>query len=103
MGAGTGTSGSNGHSALDRLLDDGLEPSYPSGSAAAFAAFERMTAEELLSHIANQFSRVAIACSMQKESSVMLDLATTIAPDRFEVFTLDTGVLFEETRSTWLD
>ncbi len=40
-----------------------------------------------------------IACSFQKTSSVMIDIATRIAPDaRF--FYLDTDVLFEETYAT---
>ncbi len=49
----------------------------------------------------DQFERIAIACSFQKEASVILDLALDVDRDRFDVFTLDTGVLFDETRETW--
>ena len=59
-----------------------------------------MTAEEALADAAEQFGRIAIACSLQKESAVILDLATRIGRDRFEIFTLDTGVLFDETVET---
>ena len=41
-----------------------------------------------------------VACSFQKEASVVLDLLLQIAPDA-RVFTLDTHVLFPETYETW--
>ena len=44
--------------------------------------------------------RLAVACSFQKEASVVLDLLLKIAPDA-HVFTLDTHVLFPETYATW--
>jgi phosphoadenosine phosphosulfate reductase len=44
--------------------------------------------------------RLAVACSFQKEASVVLDLILRVAPDA-NVFTLDTHVLFEETYETW--
>jgi phosphoadenosine phosphosulfate reductase len=41
-----------------------------------------------------------VACSFQKEASVIMDMLLRIEPEaRF--FTLDTGVLFEETHETW--
>ena len=40
------------------------------------------------------------ACSFQKEESVLLDLLLGIEPAA-RVFTIDTGVLFEETTATW--
>ena len=44
--------------------------------------------------------RLYVACSFQKEASVILDMLVKIEPDaRF--FVLDTGVLFEETYDTW--
>ena len=44
--------------------------------------------------------RLAVACSFQKEASVILDMLVKIEPEaRF--FVLDTGVLFEETYETW--
>ena len=44
--------------------------------------------------------RLTVACSFQKEASVILDLALKAAPD-IRVFTLDTHVLFPETYETW--
>ena len=41
-----------------------------------------------------------VACSFQKEESVLLDLLLPIAPAA-RVFTIDTGVLFPETLDTW--
>src|ERR1044071_4452386 len=44
--------------------------------------------------------RLYVACSFQKEASVILDMLVKIEPEaRF--FVLDTGVLFEETYDTW--
>ena len=60
--------------------------------------------ETVLREAAERFDRIAIACSFQKEASVVLDFATKIAggrADLFDVFTLDTGVLFGETHETW--
>ena len=58
-------------------------------------------ARQVLADAADRFGRIAVACSFQKESSVILDLITDVGADRFDVFTLDTGVLFEETHDTW--
>lgn len=44
--------------------------------------------------------RIALACSFQKEESVLLDLVFTANPDA-RVFALDTGVLFDETYELW--
>jgi phosphoadenosine phosphosulfate reductase len=43
---------------------------------------------------------LVVACSFQKEESVLLDLLLPIAPAA-RVFTIDTGVLFGETLETW--
>jgi phosphoadenosine phosphosulfate reductase len=44
--------------------------------------------------------RLYVACSFQKEASVIMDMLLKIEPDaRF--FTLDTGLLFPETYATW--
>ena len=43
---------------------------------------------------------LAVACSFQKEESVLLDLLLPLAPGA-RVFTIDTGVLFPETLDTW--
>jgi phosphoadenosine phosphosulfate reductase len=62
---------------------------------------EDATAEEVLAHVAERFHpRLYVACSFQKEASVIMDMLLRIEPEaRF--FTLDTGFLFEETHATW--
>jgi phosphoadenosine phosphosulfate reductase len=62
-----------------------------------------LTATNPLVGAAERFDRIAIACSFQKEASVILDLAREVdgGLDRFDVFTLDTGVLFDETITAW--
>ena len=62
---------------------------------------ESATAEEVLAYTAERFHpRLFVACSFQKEASVIMDMLLRIEPEaRF--FTLDTGVLFEETYETW--
>jgi phosphoadenosine phosphosulfate reductase len=62
---------------------------------------EDASAEEVLRFAVEQHHpRLAVACSFQKEASVIMDLLVRIEPEvRF--FTLDTGVLFEETHETW--
>jgi phosphoadenosine phosphosulfate reductase len=44
--------------------------------------------------------RLYVACSFQKEASVILDMLLAIEPAA-RVFTLDTGVLFPETYAMW--
>ena len=56
---------------------------------------------DVLAEAVERFDRIAIACSFQKEASVILDLAAEVGIERFDVFTLDTGVLFEETHAAW--
>jgi phosphoadenosine phosphosulfate reductase len=62
---------------------------------------EHLEAEEVLKYAVDRFHpRLIVACSFQKEASVVLDLLLGIAPDA-RVFTLDTHVLFPETYETW--
>lgn len=62
---------------------------------------ESLDAPDLLAYAVERWHpRLAVACSFQKESSVVLDLLLAIAPDA-RVFTLDTHVLFPETYATW--
>jgi phosphoadenosine phosphosulfate reductase len=44
--------------------------------------------------------RLVMACSFQKEESVLIDMLLEIEPSA-RVFTIDTGVLFPETYSAW--
>ena len=62
---------------------------------------EGSSAEEVLEHVVARFHpRLYVACSFQKEASVIMDMLVKIEPSaRF--FTLDTGFLFGETKATW--
>src|ERR671915_2291199 len=44
--------------------------------------------------------RLVLACSFQKEESVLIDMLMRIEPSA-RVFTIDTGVLFPETYEVW--
>ncbi len=61
---------------------------------------EHLPAEEVLAYAVDRWHpRLYVACSFQKEASVIMDMLLRIEPEaRF--FTLDTGVLFEETYET---
>jgi phosphoadenosine phosphosulfate reductase len=62
---------------------------------------EERSAEEVLAYAVDRFHPgLVMACSFQKEESVMLDMLMRIEPAA-RVFTLDTGVLFDETRAAW--
>jgi phosphoadenosine phosphosulfate reductase len=62
---------------------------------------EAMSAEEILTLVVDAFpGRVSLACSFQKEESVLLDLLLSIDKDA-RVFALDTHVLFPETYDVW--
>ncbi len=62
---------------------------------------EDATAEEVLAYAVHRWHpRLAVACSFQKEASVLVDMLLRIEPDA-RIFTLDTGVLFDQTRDAW--
>ncbi len=62
---------------------------------------EHLDAAGVLEYAVERFHpRLTVACSFQKEASVVLDLMLRVAPDA-RVFTLDTHVLFPETYETW--
>ena len=52
--------------------------------------------EVLADAVERHHPRLVMACSFQKEESVLIDMLTAIEPDA-RVFTIDTGVLFPET------
>ena len=57
--------------------------------------------QEVLAYAVERFHpRLKMACSFQKEESVLVHMLTAIEPDA-RVFTIDTGVLFPETLETW--
>lgn len=63
--------------------------------------FEDASAEEVLAYAVREWHpRLAVACSFQKEASVIVDLIKRIEPQA-RIFTLDTGVLFAETHEVW--
>jgi len=62
---------------------------------------EEITAEALLAEaVEKHHPRLVMACSFQKEESVLIDMLMAIEP-RGRVFTIDTGALFPETYEVW--
>ncbi len=61
---------------------------------------ESATAQEVLAYGVQRFGpRLTMACSFQKEESVLLHMLSAITSD-VRAFTIDTGVLFPETLET---
>jgi phosphoadenosine phosphosulfate reductase len=64
-------------------------------------ALEAMSAEEILGLVLAEFpGKAALACSFQKEESVLLDMLFAIEP-KARVFAIDTHHLFPETYELW--
>src|SRR5919199_2108968 len=62
---------------------------------------EALSAHEVLEYVVREpHPRLAVACSFQKEASVIVDMILRIEPQA-RIFTLDTGELFDETYDTW--
>jgi phosphoadenosine phosphosulfate reductase len=62
---------------------------------------ETASAEEILEYAVERFHpRLTMACSFQKEESVLVHMLMAACPDA-RVFMIDTGVLFPETLQTW--
>jgi phosphoadenosine phosphosulfate reductase len=60
-----------------------------------------MSAQEVVAQaVEEHHPRLVLACSFQKEESVLIDMLMGIEP-RGRVFTIDTGVLFPETYAVW--
>jgi phosphoadenosine phosphosulfate reductase len=67
----------------------------------AIANLETAPAQEVLAYAVERFHpRLKMACSFQKEESVLMHMLSEIEPDA-RVFMIDTGVLFPETLETW--
>ena len=63
--------------------------------------YEALPAERIVEALLDTFSdRVSLACSFQKEESVLVDMLFAVEP-RARVFALDTHVLFPETYAVW--
>ena len=64
---------------------------------------ESMTPEQILAYVLEQFpGRVSLACSFQKEETVLLDMLFALEP-KARVFAIDTHHLFPETYAYWRD
>jgi phosphoadenosine phosphosulfate reductase len=62
---------------------------------------EAMGAEEILGFVLETFpGRVSLACSFQKEESVLLEMLFALEPNA-RVFAIDTHYLFPETYALW--
>jgi phosphoadenosine phosphosulfate reductase len=62
---------------------------------------EELSAQETLAlAVERHHPRLVMACSFQKEESVLIDLLMSIEPGA-RVFTIDTGALFPETYQVW--
>jgi phosphoadenosine phosphosulfate reductase len=60
-----------------------------------------MSAEQILGYVLEQFpGNVALACSFQKEETVLLDMLFALEP-KARVFAIDTHYLFPETYAYW--
>src|SRR5918995_159829 len=69
--------------------------------AALAARAEALSAEELVRDVVHRFGeRVSLACSFQKEESVLLDMLFAVEP-KARVFAIDTHYLFPETHELW--
>src|SRR5919201_6451300 len=67
----------------------------------AIPDLETVSAQEVLAYAVERFHpRLKMACSFQKEETVLLHMLTDIEPEA-RVFMIDTGVLFPETLETW--
>jgi phosphoadenosine phosphosulfate reductase len=62
---------------------------------------DELSAQEVLAlAVERHHPRLVMACSFQKEESVLIDLLMGIEPGA-RVFTIDTGVLFPQTYDVW--
>jgi phosphoadenosine phosphosulfate reductase len=63
---------------------------------------EGRSAQDVLAFAVDRFDRLTVACSFQKEESVLFHMLSQL-PGREGVraFAIDTGVLFPETLATW--
>jgi phosphoadenosine phosphosulfate reductase len=69
--------------------------------AADAEQLEQASAQDVLKYgVENFHPRLTMACSFQKEESVLVHMLSEIEPSA-RVFTIDTGVLFPETLTAW--
>ncbi len=78
-----------------------MQQTAHSDIAALAARSEELSAQELVGEMAARFgARVSLACSFQKEESVLLDMLFSVEP-KARVFAIDTHYLFPETYELW--
>jgi phosphoadenosine phosphosulfate reductase len=72
------------------------------GLSATLPDLEQSSAQEVLAYAVESYPRLTVACSFQKEESVLFHMLSQL-PEREGVraFAIDTGVLFAETLATW--
>jgi len=69
--------------------------------SATAANLEAASAQDVLAYAVERFHpRLKMACSFQKEESVLAHMLSEISREA-QLFTIDTGVLFPETLETW--
>jgi phosphoadenosine phosphosulfate reductase len=73
------------------------------GLSATLPDLEGRSAQDVLAFAVDRFDRLTLACSFQKEESVLFHLLSQLRDGREGVraFAIDTGVLFGETLTTW--
>jgi phosphoadenosine phosphosulfate reductase len=70
-------------------------------TAQELESLEHLGAQEVLQIAVERYHpQLVMACSFQKEESVLIDMLMRIEPDA-RVFTIDTGVLFPQTYEVW--
>ena len=79
-----------------------------SGVGGSVSDLEGATAQEVLAYGVRRFGpRLTLACSFQKEESVLFHMLSELegvgggGGDPIKAFTIDTGVLFPQTLATW--
>jgi phosphoadenosine phosphosulfate reductase len=89
---------------IDLNVVDSNEPApdpVPVAPAPGAPDLEQLSAQEVVAYAVNEFApRLTMACSFQKEESVLVHMLAQVT-DTPRVFTIDTGVLFGETLTTW--
>ncbi len=71
--------------------------------SATLPDLEGRSAQDVLAFAVDRFDRLTVACSFQKEESVLFHMVCQLRDGREGVraFAIDTGVLFGETLATW--
>jgi phosphoadenosine phosphosulfate reductase len=72
------------------------------GLSATLPDLEQSSAQEVLAYAVESYPRLTVACSFQKEESVVFHMLSQLpAREGVRAFAIDTGVLFGETLATW--